>query len=370
MVPKPLNTPDIPAIAVIEASPVPAEEAVFNLPRPAQTGTTLPEAAGCRLTCRVQGETDSGDEAVDSGDEARLDCRDLSDEDSPKGSRKHFIQLMMNSSPDVRRSMVLRNWDPKSLWSEDASDSASLASSVEERSAVTLDPLEHEWMMCASDGEWRSLQRLLETDSSLLLKKDFVTGFTCLHWAAKHGKSELIALIVNFARQHRVPLSIDVRSNLGYTPLHVATMQHHMEVVKLLVGAYNADVEVRDHSGRKACQYLKENVSGDIQDIIGACQSSKDQPEPLCDYGGRWKLSKVLQSNLKPLRTHHGEDSADGDQPVLRRRASFSRVRPKLQKLRNRTSQLIHSATFHGRDDLEASRKGGLRFRPKTNFFE
>ncbi|KAG8004693.1 Ankyrin repeat domain-containing protein SOWAHC [Nibea albiflora] len=125
----------------------------------------------------------------------------------------------------------------------------------DDRDSITLDPLEHEWMMCASDGEWSTLCSLLSTDPTLVLRKDFITGFTCLHWAAKQGKPELMALIINFAKQHNVPVSVDTRSNTGYTPLHIAAMHNHMEVVKLLVGAYNADVEIRDYSGKKACQY-------------------------------------------------------------------------------------------------------------------
>uniref|UniRef100_A0A672HWB3 Sosondowah ankyrin repeat domain family member C n=1 Tax=Salarias fasciatus TaxID=181472 RepID=A0A672HWB3_SALFA len=266
------------------------------------------------------------------------------------------LPTMVSSSPEVRRSVVLRSWDPDA-----AGDAVSLASSLEdERAAVTLDPLEHEWMLCASDGEWPCLQRLLEAEPGLVLKRDFVTGFTCLHWAAKLGRPELLALIVNFARQRAVPVDVDVRSSAGYTPLHVAAMHHHLEVVKLLVGAYGADVEARDHGGRKACQYLRDGVSGDIRDIVGASHGAADPPRAVPDHGGRWRLSRALQANPRPPG-----DPADGEQPPLRRRASLS----KLQKLRSRTSQLVHSTTFHGPGDLPASWRGSFRLRPKTHFF-
>uniref|UniRef100_A0A3B4V543 Sosondowah ankyrin repeat domain family Cb n=1 Tax=Seriola dumerili TaxID=41447 RepID=A0A3B4V543_SERDU len=211
---------------------------------------------------------------------------------TPKSSRKHFIEVMMNTSPQVRRSMVFRR--SVHLSSRSDSDSASLVSTNldDDGTLVTLDPLEHEWMMCASDAEWGSLRRLLNTEPSLVLRKDFVTGFTCLHWAAKHGKPELIALIINFAKQHNVPISVDVRSNTGYTPLHIAAMHNHMEVVKLLVGAYSADLEIRDYSGRKACQYLTDSVSLDIRDIIGAYEQSDSENVDHGD-GGRWRFSKA-----------------------------------------------------------------------------
>uniref|UniRef100_A0A665T9T2 Sosondowah ankyrin repeat domain family member C n=1 Tax=Echeneis naucrates TaxID=173247 RepID=A0A665T9T2_ECHNA len=286
------------------------------------------------------------------------------DNGTPTSSRRHFIQVMMNTSPQVRRSMVLR----RSLHLASRSDSDS------ERTSIALDPLEHEWMMCASDAEWRDLQRLLGSEPSLILRKDFVTGFTCLHWAAKHGKPELIALIGNFAKQHHIPISVDVRSNAGYTPLHLAAMHNHMDVVKLLVGAYDADVEIRDYNGKKACQYLTD-ASVDIQDIIGAYEQSGTESQ-CCEDGRRWRFSKVLQSNLKPLRLLNPADCDPADeegrprQKPLRRRSSLSRMKPKLQQLRWRASQILHNASHQdGEEEQEESTKGAFMSRPKTHFF-
>ncbi|XP_070813856.1 ankyrin repeat domain-containing protein SOWAHC-like [Chaetodon trifascialis] len=402
------KAPDIPEIAVIEASPLPAEGSAFILPGPVQTGTAgqtnastaalnprdrqveteclslegLEEAEQIHVVTRRRNSTGSqpGTRQLQPDkeeDEGLLDTHSLSGSEgnsSPKGSRKHFIEVMINSSPQVRRSVVLRN--SFCLSSKSDGDSVSLVSSnlEDDRASVTLDPLEHEWMMCASDGEWASLYRLLTTEPSLILRKDFVSGFTCLHWAAKHGKPELLALIINFAKQHNVPISVDVRSNTGYTPLHIAAMHNHMEVVKLLVGAYNADVEIRDYSGRKACQYLTDNVSVDIRDIIGAYEHSGSDKTDHKD-GGRWRFSKVLQSNLKPLRLLSPSDCDSVDREYLprekpvRRKSSFSRMKPKLERLRFRTSQIVHSTSFRDTEELEASIRASFKPRPKTHFF-
>lgn len=384
------KAPGVPEIAVIEPSPLPIEDPMFILPGPAQTGPTgqvytLTGALGrdgqveterlapgtpeypAQVTRRQAGSHQDEDDGL-------LEAGSLSGSEgtgSPKGSRRHFIEVMMNSSPQVRRSLVLRN--SICLSSRSDSDSVSLVSSNldEDRAVVTLDPLEHEWMMCASDGEWASLQRLLEAEPGLVLRKDFITGFTCLHWAAKHGKAELLALVINFAKQHAIGVSVDVRSNAGYTPLHVAAMHGHMEVVKLLVGAYNADVEIRDYSGKKACQYLTDDVSLDMRDIIGAyeCNENRD-----CTDGGRRRFPKVLQLNLRSLRLLVPGDPGDPSGPVVRekpvrRKSSLGRVNSKLERLRLRTSQIIHSTTFRDAEELEESPKGLLKSRPKTYFF-
>ncbi|KAM7365226.1 hypothetical protein PAMP_016171 [Pampus punctatissimus] len=401
------NTPDIPEIAVIEASPLPAEGSMFTLPGPAQTGTTGQvdtSTAGLNPNHRhVETESQSGEdqkeadqlhvvtrrrsskrseqrflstqpESDDGEDERQLDAHSLSGsegDNTPKGSRKYFIEVMMNSSPQVRRSIVLRS--SVCLSSRSDSDSASLVSSNldEDRTSVTLDPLEHEWMMCASDGEWGSLSRLLDTEPSLILRKDFVTGFTCLHWASKQGKPELIALIINFAKQHNIPISVDVRSNTGYTPLHIAAMHNRMEVVKLLVGAYNADVDIRDYSGKKACQYLTDNASVDIRDIVGAYEHSVSENSDSRD-GGKWRFSKVLQSNLRFLNPNECDSLDEEGRPrekPLRRKSSLSRMKPKLQKLRWRTSQIVHSTSFRDTEEREGSERGSFKSRPKTHFF-
>ncbi|MGH0154014.1 UNVERIFIED_CONTAM: hypothetical protein FKN15_056505 [Acipenser sinensis] len=242
----------------------------------------------------------------------------------------------------------------------------------EDNRSLALDPMEHEWMMCASDGQWESLNRLLACDPNLVIKKDFVTGFTCLHWAAKHGKQELIALLVNFAKQHAVPLNINTRSSAGYTPLHLAAMHNHEQVVKLLVGAYDADVNIRDYSGKKAWQYLREDVDGDIRDIVGAAEHS--DADSLGNGAGRWRLSKVLPSNLLPHKLLNlPEDDSCGDGAAVKpksvdRKTSMSRIRPKLKQIRFKT-QVIHSSFFKETEDGERPLKSPAKSRPKSNLF-
>ncbi|NXL82655.1 SWAHC protein, partial [Leptocoma aspasia] len=139
--------------------------------------------------------------------------------------------------------------------------------------------LEHAWMLSASDGRWESLEGLLSCEPALLCKRDFITGFTVLHWAAKHGRQELLATLVNFAQRHGLPVDINARTSGGHTALHIAAMHGHAEVVKLLVGAYDADVDIRDYSGRKAAQYLQQGTSGDMRSLVGALEEEEEEEE-------------------------------------------------------------------------------------------
>jgi hypothetical protein len=158
-----------------------------------------------------------------------------------------------NRSPQALRSMSQRNASFRSARRGDAdSDAASLASSNADTdtddgssSVAALDPLEHEWMMCASDGEWERLVAMLTGEPSLVLRKDFVTGFNLLHWAAKRGDPELLALAVNFAKRRGVPVDINTRSSCGYTPLHLAVGRQDAAVANLLCQA-DADKMVRN----------------------------------------------------------------------------------------------------------------------------
>ncbi|KAJ8003613.1 hypothetical protein DPEC_G00150160 [Dallia pectoralis] len=287
-------------------------------------------------------------------------------------------------TPQVRRSRMLRTSVYLSAKHRDSaksdSDVVSQASSTtdeDDAGSVALDPLEHEWMMCASNGQWGSLNRLLSCEPNLITKKDFVTGFTCLHWAAKQGRQELLALMVNFAKQHMVPININARSSAGYTPLHLAVMHNHVEVVKLLVGAYDADVEARDFNGKKPCQYLTNGVARDIRDIVGeGCTYSDTENTDNAD-GGRWRLSKVLQSSLPLKLLNQGEeDTCDGAsqarQKPVRRKSSLSKMKPKLQKIRFRSSQIVHSASFTSHrevEELEGSSKSSSKSRPMSSLF-
>ncbi|XP_056245268.1 ankyrin repeat domain-containing protein SOWAHC [Seriola aureovittata] len=308
----------------------------------------------------------------------------VGDINTPKGSRRNFIELMMSSSPQVRRSLINRGSRLRDSVRSDG-DSASLLSSAtdEDCASVTLDPLEHEWMLCASDGLWESLQPLLSVEPSLVAKRDFVTGFTCLHWAAKQGKAELLSQLLAFAKENAIPVNVNVRSSAGYTPLHLAAMHGHTQVVRVLLSDWEADPEARDYSGRRAFQYLSPPLAADLQEegvVTSPCaESDSENTNGSSGGGGRgWRFPRVLQGNLNPLRLLNppaeAAEEAVGTGKTkggMQRKSSLSRLNARLHRGRHR-AQIIHSASF--RDTGEVGRgeelpSSPLRTRPLSNLF-
>ncbi|XP_035191440.1 ankyrin repeat domain-containing protein SOWAHC [Oxyura jamaicensis] len=304
------------------------------------------------------------------------------------GGRRSLREAPRGGSPQLKRGAP-----PAAARGRD-SDSGSVASSSaeEEGSAagsVALDPLEHAWMLSASDGRWESLEGLLSCEPALCCKRDFITGFTALHWAAKHGRQELLATLVNFAQRHRLPVDINARTSGGHTALHIAAMHGHTEVVKLLVGAYDADVDIRDYSGRKAAQYLQQGTSGDMRSLVGALDEEEEEEEGAAGNGsGRWRLSKVLPSNLMSYRlSHHhhhhsaGEEAEGTDgaavpgkgKEMTRKASGSGRMKPRLNKIRFRTQIIHNTPSFRGdteeEEHEEKSLKASFKLRPKSNVF-
>ncbi|XP_063300709.1 ankyrin repeat domain-containing protein SOWAHC [Pelobates fuscus] len=293
---------------------------------------------------------------------------------TPRGSRRGARDPV---SPQLRRPGVL-------LRTRDSDSSSSVSGNEEEDGGgsvsgppAALDPLEHAWMLSSCRARWDSLQELLGTEPGLIARRDFITGFSCLHWAAKHGQHELLAALLTHARQHRVPVNINARAAGGYTALHLAAMHGHLEVIKLLVGAYDADLEIRDYSGRKAWQYLSPNTARDVQRLLGGLPGEEEEEEDGGSSGtGRWRLSKVLPSQLIVHRLSQlPEDEQDGaatgkSRVDISRKGSGGRGKNRMNKIRFRT-QIIHSNLSVKDNEEEEDRvlKSPMRHRPKSNVF-
>ncbi|XP_051932116.1 ankyrin repeat domain-containing protein SOWAHC [Hippocampus zosterae] len=169
-----------------------------------------------------------------------------------------------------RRSRLLQRQQDDS----DADASARRKKSTKELSqgglGLALYPMEHVWMLSAVEGNCDTLLEFVSEEPLLLTRLDFISGYSVLHWLAKTGRDDtLLKLLHRAEKAGGQPVSVDVRGSGGLTPLHVASMHGHYAVVKLLVGAFGADVDVMDYGGRRAWQYLTPDAPREMKELLG-----------------------------------------------------------------------------------------------------
>ncbi|KAA0724076.1 Ankyrin repeat domain-containing protein SOWAHA [Triplophysa tibetana] len=112
---------------------------------------------------------------------------------------------------------------------------------------IQMDPMEKEWLRCAAQGKAPALHILLQQDNTLVSRK------TALHWAAKQGCVEMADMMA------RSGADVNQRAH-GYTPLHLASLHGHGNIIQLLINNYNAKVNIRDYHGKMAAHYWKGTI--------------------------------------------------------------------------------------------------------------
>lgn len=129
--------------------------------------------------------------------------------------------------------------------------------------------MEHAWMLSAVEGNYETILEFLSEDPHLLTRRDFISGYSVLHWLAKRGQHETLIKLLRHAENAGVPVNVNLRGSGGLTPLHVASMHGQYMVIKLLVGAFSANVDAMDYSGRRAWQYLKGDAPPEMKELLG-----------------------------------------------------------------------------------------------------
>jgi len=129
----------------------------------------------------------------------------------------------------------------------------------------SLSEPEREWTIKSAYSDYQAMAKLLLTNPLLAGRRDFLSGYTALHWAAKNGQEDVVKLLFG----SKEPPNVDARSHGGYTPLHIATIHGQDGVVRLLVDVYGASQNIRDYSGRKAKHYFAHSaVSARAQQLL------------------------------------------------------------------------------------------------------
>ncbi|KAG7255507.1 LOW QUALITY PROTEIN: hypothetical protein CRUP_037315 [Coryphaenoides rupestris] len=273
-----------------------------------------------------------------------------------------WVQWSMILCGSCLRDSVKSDGDLASLLSSSATDEDSCAS-------VALDPLVHEWMLCASDSQWDNLQPLLAVEPGLVSKRDFASP------ASKQGKAELLGLLLAFARDSGVPVDVNGRSGAGYTPLHLAAMHCHTQVVRTLVSDWEANPEVRDYSGKRAVQYLPLPLAADLhqQGVVGPATSPSGAAETDAgntDQGGGLSLWQPEPAEAPEPEATEADYGGRPKVAVLQRKSSLGRLSTRLHRGRRR-AQIIHSPSFRESGEVRGDEPlcSPVRTRPLSSLF-
>ncbi|KAG7518114.1 Ankyrin repeat domain-containing SOWAHD [Solea senegalensis] len=167
------------------------------------------------------------------------------------------------------KDLLFRNSSNSGFNSALSSHTPPSATPSEEDAEWALYPMEHAWMLSAAEGNYDTLLEFISVDPGLLTRRDFISGYSVLHWLAKRGLDENLVKLLRYAETAGIAVNVNQRGSGGLTPLHIASMHGHYMVVKLLVGAFGANVDVMDYSGRRAWQYLRGDAPPEIKELLG-----------------------------------------------------------------------------------------------------
>uniref|UniRef100_A0A8C1KLM1 Sosondowah ankyrin repeat domain family d n=1 Tax=Cyprinus carpio TaxID=7962 RepID=A0A8C1KLM1_CYPCA len=220
----------------------------------ARPGSPAFSASSRRARFQESGSSASRRLSVDASEKGSL---------TPAMRKKYLKELLLNNKSGL--SSILSS-EHKSSEEEEAPYGDALNSGA----LWALDPMEHAWMLSVVDGNYDTMLEFLAEDPSLLSRKDFISGFTALHWLAKNGKDETLIQLLRYAEKEGLSVNVNLRGSGGLTPLHVAAMHNQYTVVKALVGAFSANIDVLDYSGKRAWQYLKDNAPREMKELLGA----------------------------------------------------------------------------------------------------
>lgn len=275
----------------------------------------------------------------------------------------------------VRSTITSNNDDNISIMQSEASIDSNLNNDFDDDrggSTFAMDPLEKQWMIMCARGSMLELRKLLNTDPNLVEKRDFVFGYTGLHWAAKKGSEDLVRMLADTG------IDVNIISNGGYTPMHLAAMHGHEKVVQVLLEEYQADPLIRNYSGKQARDYLK---SGSISLPMQRLMFGNDGNIALRDFaaGLRPRLDSVRKSKRLGNAISGGvgvlvgtlvrgkavstEDvsSTSSNSPHVARKGSFSMKGKKKKKRKNSKDERPSISLVSPSDDSE------FGFGPRSN---
>ena len=116
-------------------------------------------------------------------------------------------------------------------------------------------PLQNELLTASTNGEGKTVTRLLQQGVSVLSKNK--GGDSGLHIGAQHGHDDIVKIFLNN------DTGINLRGDGNITPLMRAAEWGHLNTARLLIGR-GADLELRDYHGRTALMWAARRDYADI----------------------------------------------------------------------------------------------------------
>lgn len=196
---------------------------------------------------------------------------EVTDSSAAPGELQREVPERVSLTPAMRKrylkELLLSNPSHSGFSSVLSSQTYSVSS--EQDSSWALYPMEHAWMLSAVEGNYETIREFISAEPHLLTRKDFISGYSVLHWLAKRGQDETLLKLLRHAESAGIPVNVNVRGSGGLTPLHVASMHRQYTVIKMLVGAFSANVDAMDYNGKRAWQYLKGDAPLEMKELLG-----------------------------------------------------------------------------------------------------
>ncbi|RUS89415.1 hypothetical protein EGW08_002852, partial [Elysia chlorotica] len=135
----------------------------------------------------------------------------------------------------------------------------------------------------------------------------------------------------------------------GYTALHLAAIHGHEQIIELLVQTFKADANLRDYSGKKAKQYLKNSASSKAQQLLVSRRLGSDlHPIKSLDDSFIRSTSMRMSNRAKAISSLMQANSVVARQSLMR--ASWAGSNDDIREdSRERPSKSVETSPASGR---------------------
>lgn len=142
--------------------------------------------------------------------------------------------------------------------------------------------------------------------------------FFCKHWKYTRGRSSITFVGFRYGVE-KLGLAFDInaRANSGHTPLHLAVMHGHKNIIRLLVKKFQADVKQRDVAGKRPWQYLSGDAPLEMFHMLGAPLQDVMGKKSIKRENSSWEQQQKQQKQQRESRRlQHHASSASGPRPL------------------------------------------------------